>query len=133
MGPLLASMTAAILGLMAVLAGQPSPGFLGKPSDASIRVVTWNVYNSSIFPQDGEAVDVSAANRAGQFARVLRALKPDVLCLQQVPENAARSAALVDHILPLPDGSTWQAHSAVDTVIVSRFRLSARDQGRGDR
>ncbi len=129
MGPLLASMTAAILGLTAVLAAQASPGFLGRPSEASIRVVTWNVYDSSIFPQDGEAVDVSAANRPGQFARVLRALKPDVLCLQQVPESAARSAALVDHILPLPDGSTWQAHSAVDTVIVSRFRVSARDQG----
>jgi endonuclease/exonuclease/phosphatase family metal-dependent hydrolase len=129
MGQHLVSMTAAILSVTAVLGAQPSSRFLGKPAAASVRVLTWNIYRSSIFPQDGEAVDVSASTRPAQFARVLRALKPDVLCLQQVTESGARSAALVNHILPLSDGKSWQAHSAVDTVILSRFSISGRAAG----
>ena len=127
---LFASMTMAILVVTASLAAQPARGFLRKPADAAIRVLTWNVYRDSIFPPDGETVDVSAANRPAQFARVLQALRPDVLCLQQVTMSSARSAALVDRILPLGEGKTWQAHSAEDTVIVSRFDLSARGEGR---
>lgn len=46
--------------------------------------------------------------------------------------GAARSAALVDEILPLLDGQTWQAHDKVDTVIVSRFRLRAIGAGQVD-
>lgn len=130
MGPLLVSMTMAILVVTTSLAAQPARGFLRKPADAAIRVLTWNVYRDTIFPPDGETVDVSAANRPAQFARVLQALRPDVLCLQQVTLSSARSAGLVDGILPLGEGKTWQAHSAEDTVIVSRFNLSARSEGR---
>jgi endonuclease/exonuclease/phosphatase family metal-dependent hydrolase len=129
MAQLFASMTTAILGVTAVLAAQPAHGFLAKPAGAAIRVLTWNVYRSSIFPQEGEVVDVSAANRPAQFARVLRALRTDVVCLQEVTVSVARSAALINHILALPDGKIWQAHSAVDTVIVSRFNLAARAEG----
>src|SRR4029453_4153967 len=129
MAQILVSMTSATLCLTAVLAGEPAHKFLAKPTNAAIRILTWNVYRSSIFPQDGEAVDVSAANRPAQFARVLKALRPDVVCLQEVMVNVARSAALVNNILPLPDNNTWQAHSAVDTVILSRFNLSARAEG----
>jgi endonuclease/exonuclease/phosphatase family metal-dependent hydrolase len=128
-GQFFASMTAAIVGATAILAAQPTDGFLAKPTDAAIRVLTWNVYHGSIFPKDGEVVDVAAANRPAQFARVLRALKPDVVCLQEVTVSVARSAALVNQILPLPDGKTWQAHGAMDTVIVSRFDLTARTEG----
>ena len=129
-------MIAAIVALTAVLALQPARGFLSKPDAAAIRVLTWNVYRDSIFPPVGQAVDASAANRPAQFARVLQALRPDVLCLQQVTMDAARSAALVNEILPLADGATWQAHAAEDTVIVSRFGISARSEGHvenGDR
>lgn len=129
MAQILVSMTSATLCLTAVLAGEPAHKFLGKPTNAAIRILTWNVYRSSIFPQDGEVVDVSAANRPAQFARVLKALRPDVVCLQEVTVNVARTAALVNNILPLPDNNTWQAHSAVDTVILSRFNLSARAEG----
>lgn len=132
MSQLLVSMTAAILCVTGVLGAQPSSRFLGKPTGAAIRVVSWNIYRSSIFPQNGEAVDASANTRPAQFARVLRALKPDVLCLQQVTESEARSAALVNHVLPLSDGKSWQAHSAVDTVILSRFSITARAAGEVD-
>ena len=129
-------MTAAIVALTAVLALQPARAFLSKPDAGAIRLLTWNVYRDSIFPPAGQPVDASAANRPAQFARVLQALRPDVLCLQQVTMDAARSAALVNEILPLPDGATWQAHAAEDTVIVSRFGINARSDGHvesGDR
>jgi len=129
-------MNLAVVVLTTVLGAQPVPGFLLKPQAGAIRVMTWNIYRDSVFPADGEQVDASAASRPAQFARVLQALQPDVLCLQQVTVGAARSAALVNSILPLPDGGSWQAHGAEDTVIVSRFRISARSEGRvenGDR
>jgi endonuclease/exonuclease/phosphatase family metal-dependent hydrolase len=122
-------LTTAILGVTAVLAAQQVHGFLARPAGTSIRVLTWNVYRSSIFPPDGEAVDLVASNRPAQFARVLRALQPDVVCLQEVTMAVARTAALVNYILPLPTGHTWQAYAAEDTVIVSRFDLGARAEG----
>jgi endonuclease/exonuclease/phosphatase family metal-dependent hydrolase len=127
----------AIVGWGAVsVTAQPTHGFLSKPTTEAIRVLTWNVYRNSIIPSSSQAVDVAGASRPSRFARVLRALQPDVVCLQEVTVGAQRSAALVDQILPLGSGRTWQAHGAVDTVIVSRFRLGARDEGHveeGDR
>jgi endonuclease/exonuclease/phosphatase family metal-dependent hydrolase len=123
------SLTTAILALTALLAVQPVHGFLSRPTGASIRVLTWNVYRSSIFPKDGEAVDPAADTRPAQFARVLRAVQPDVVCLQEVTMDVARTKALVNYILPLPAGHTWQAYAAEDTVIVSRFDLGARAEG----
>ena len=122
-------MTAAIVALTAVLAAQPARTFLQKPEAGAIRVLTWNIYRDSIFPPEGEAVDASAATRTAQFARVVQALEPDVLCLQQVTVGAARSAALVNSILPLPDGTSWRAHGAEDTVILSRFDIAATSEG----
>jgi endonuclease/exonuclease/phosphatase family metal-dependent hydrolase len=129
MGRFFVSITTAILGAATIVAAQSPHTFLVQPPRAALRVLTWNVSRSSIFPQEGEVVDISAANRPAQFARVLRALRPDVLCLQEVTVSVTRSAALVNHILPLPDGQSWQAHSGVDTVIISRFKLSARSEG----
>ena len=129
MARLLVSVTTAIVGLTALLGAQPAHGFLARPAGTSIRVVTWNIYRSSIFPPYGEAVDLAGASRPSQFARVLRALHPDIVCLQEVTMDVARTKALINHILPLPDGHTWQAYAAEDTVIVSRFDLAARAEG----
>jgi endonuclease/exonuclease/phosphatase family metal-dependent hydrolase len=129
MARLLVSVTTAILGLTALLGAQPAHDFLSRPVSASIRVVTWNIYRSSIFPPEGEEVDLNGATRPARFARVVRALHPDVVCLQEVTVDVARSAGLLDSILPLPDGHAWQAFAAEDTVIVSRFDLAARAEG----
>jgi endonuclease/exonuclease/phosphatase family metal-dependent hydrolase len=131
MGLLSLARTTAIVGWVAlVVTGQPTQGFLSKPTTDAIRVLTWNVYRNSIIPPANQVADVAGANRPAQFARVLRALQPDVACLQEVTVSAQRSAALVDQILPLQNGRTWRAHGAVDTVIVSRFDLGARGEGR---
>ena len=125
-------MTTALVAATAVLAAQPNRGFLDRPADTAIRVMTWNVYRNSVFPPEGELVDMTAATRPAQFARILRAVRPDVVCLQDITESTERSAALVSHILALPAGQAWQAHAAVDTVIVSRFGLRARARGQVD-
>src|SRR4029453_14575459 len=115
MGQILFALTTAVVGAAALLVtGQPTQGFLGKPTTKALRVLTWNVYHNSIVPPDDQVADVAGAGRPAQFARVLRALQPDVACLQEVTATPQRSAALVDHILPLQDGRTWQAHGAVD-------------------
>lgn len=97
-------------------------------------MLTWNVYRNSIVTSGNEAAkDLS---RTARFARVLKALQPDVVCLQEVTAGARRSAALVDRILPLGKGSRWQGHGEVDTVIVSRFPIGQRSGGHveaGDR
>ena len=128
MGQLLLSTTTAIFVLSAVLFPfQPARGFLNKPTADAIRVLTWNVYHNSIMPAEGSVGD--GATRPAQFARVVRAVQPDVVCLQEVTSGFQRSAALLDEILPLGSGRTWQAHGALDTVIVSRFSLGARGEG----
>ena len=128
MGQLLLSTTTAIFVLSAVsFSLQPTRGFLNKPTAAAIRVLTWNVYHNSIIPADGSIGD--GATRPAQFARVVRAVQPDVVCLQEVTSGVERSAALLNEILPLGNGRAWQAHGALDTVIVSRFSLGARGEG----
>jgi len=130
-------LTAALLVLTAAPRAQPTArSFLDKPSPEAVRVLTWNVYHDSIFPADGERVDATAADRPARFARILRAVQPDIVCLQQIDTGAARSAALFNEVAPRPDGEAWQAHSAIDTAIVTRFPIAGRDEGRveeGDR
>jgi endonuclease/exonuclease/phosphatase family metal-dependent hydrolase len=130
MGQFLLALTTAVAGAVALLVtGQPVQGFLGKPTPNALRVLTWNVYHNSIVPPDDQVADVAGAGRPAQFARVLRALQPDVACLQEVTSPPQRSAALFDQILPLQNGRSWQAHGAVDTVILTRYELGARGEG----
>lgn len=126
---MLRAMMVLMLSATAFLAAAPDHRFLDRTNNGAIRVLTWNIYRDSIFPPAGEVVDVAAANRPAQFARVLRAINPDVICLQQVDVGAERSATLVGEILPLPDGRAWQAHTAIDTVILSRYDIIGRDGG----
>ncbi len=130
MGRLLLSLTAAVLGVAAASGSTAEvPDFLQKAAPDAIRILSWNVYRDSVFPEHGHHVDDDGTDRPARFARVLRAVKPDVLCLQAVTRGAPRTAVLIRHILPLPDGGSWQAQAGLDTVIVSRFPLGARGQG----
>jgi endonuclease/exonuclease/phosphatase family metal-dependent hydrolase len=128
-GRLVASLVAAIVAATALVSSQAARGFLARPSPAAIRILTWNVYRNTIFPTEGEDVDVAAATRPARFARVMRALRPDVVCLQEITAGVERTASLMNHVLPATDGRTWQAFGAEDTVILSRFDIVGRDQG----
>ncbi len=74
----------------------------------------------SIFPPDGK--------RHSGFARIVRAVSPDVLALQEVnPAEMDRLAEMMDRILPLGQSRRWQIHGAADNVIISRYPLRLRD------
>jgi len=128
-GRLVASFAFAILTATALVSGQGAHGFLARPSAAAIRILTWNVYRNTIFPTEGEDVDVAAATPPAQFARVMRALRPDVVCLQEITAAVERTASLMNPVLPAPDGRTWQAFGSEDTVILSRFDIVGHDEG----
>ena len=65
-----------------------------------IRVMTWNVGSNEVMPPPAAPPDPAADGRLGQFARVLRAVRPDVLCLQQVTRGPRDVAAFVAAVLP---------------------------------
>lgn len=95
---------------------------LSKAAPEAVRVMTWNT-GDAIFPgADGD--------RSAEFARVLRALEPDVVCLQEVERGDAAAAELLDSILPLADGKTWEHHGYLGNVILSRSALTRRGSGK---
>lgn len=116
-----------------LLAQALGPDFLRKPSSEAVRVMTWNIGSRSVFPKDDVAVDVGGVGRPAQFARVMRALQPDVVCLQEAESVAGRAASLFDQILPLGTDVRWQEHTVLGNTIMSRFGLNARAEQRFDR
>jgi endonuclease/exonuclease/phosphatase family metal-dependent hydrolase len=81
-----------------------------------VRVLSWNVKFGSIFPPDG--------NRHAGFARIVRAVNPDVLVLQEVdPRETERLGRMMDRIISLGHSRFWQIHGASDNVIISRYPI----------
>jgi endonuclease/exonuclease/phosphatase family metal-dependent hydrolase len=108
--------------------GTPPRTFLDRPPATAFRLVCYNVKWNSIFPE----VD---ARRAARFARVVQALNPDILALQEIgmhPQDRGQPGSrkwkaddvikLMNFALPLTDGA-WQAYQGKDSVIVSRCPL----------
>ena len=110
--------------------GQPTGTFIDRPAGADVRLVSFNILWNNIF------VETNAQN-ADRFVRIMRALNPDVLALQEIgvtswmlkdnPNarhwNADDVAYLMDTILPLANGAHWQAFMGSDCVLVSRYPL----------
>ena len=86
-----------------------------------LRFMSWNVKFGSIFPPEGR--------RHVGFARIVRAVNPDVLILQEVnPREADRLAQMMDRIIPLGHSRLWEVHGSSDNVIISRYTLLQRDR-----
>ena len=106
------------------IAAEPDGGFFldrAKDPRFDVRVLNWNIWRSSVF----------AGVRKESFARIVRAVRPDLICLQEIdPENARDLAPLMDRLLPLENGLHWQSHFAtnLDSVIASRYPLLRRTQ-----
>lgn len=109
--------------------GRPTGTFLDRQQPTDLRLVTYNVLWNSVF------ADVNA-ELAARFARVIVALDPDILGLQEIgvhpqerrqPGAARRSAAdvaaLLNTIAPLPGGASWHAFQGSSNVIASRYAL----------
>lgn len=107
---------------------KPSFGieFLKKASPEQIRVMSFNVGWDSIFPDDDPQNDPWRQDSSGaEFARILKAVEPDILCLQEINpvRDPQQVGDLLDAALPLDDDQTWQTHSGQDNVIAARFKL----------
>jgi endonuclease/exonuclease/phosphatase family metal-dependent hydrolase len=112
-----------------VILGRPTGTFIDREDLLDLRLVCYNVGWNSIFP------DVSA-NAAAKFARLMPALNPDILALQEVglhPQDRDKSDArkwtaddvvkLMNQIAPLPKGATWHGWQGSDCVTVSKYPL----------
>ena len=102
--------------------------FLAKPGPGTVRVMSYNVNWDSIFPPlDEENHDLRSASRGMAFRRIVAAVQPDIVCLQEI--NPERDPQQVGDILAevlSPEGDeTWTATSARDSVIASRFPVVA--------
>jgi len=99
----------------------PAGTFLDKFHTDDLRIVTYNVYRDSIFSRSAEDPTDE------RFARMVQALQPDVLNLQEIYGHSAQQVAdLMGTILPLSDGGQWHTHRASDNVTVSRFPFLSR-------
>jgi endonuclease/exonuclease/phosphatase family metal-dependent hydrolase len=103
----------------------PDASFLLK-DPASIRVMTYNVNWDSIFPDDDpQNHDFRSFSRVDAFGRILKTIKPDILCLQEI--NDRRSPRdIADYIGQASgpsEGEVWHVVHASDDVIASRFAL----------
>lgn len=104
----------------------PYTGFLDKPAD-SVRVVSYNVNWDSIFPPDDpKNHELREFDRQAAFKRIMLALQPDVLCLQEI--NYLRGTqAMEDFFNQLFGGSeSWQVVKERDTLVASRFPLRSK-------
>jgi endonuclease/exonuclease/phosphatase family metal-dependent hydrolase len=97
---------------------QSTGTFIDRLRPTDLRVVSYNVYFDSVF----DDVDLVQADK---FARVMNALEPDVLNLQEIYDHSAADVvALMNSVLPLPDDATWFAVKGYDNILVSKYPLS---------
>ena len=82
--------------------------------------MSWNVKLSSILPPNGV--------RNESFARIVRAIDPDVIALQEVmaPNLEAQLTRLMNGYIPLEGNRSWQVHTVSDNVIISRYPMRWR-------
>ncbi len=108
---------------------RPTGTFLDREDPAALRLLNYNIKWNSIF------MDVDPRH-AQRFARVLRAVDPDVVALQEIgihPNDRGKAgvrkrradevAAVLNVVLPLPGGRTWHAYQGQSNVIAARFPL----------
>jgi endonuclease/exonuclease/phosphatase family metal-dependent hydrolase len=105
--------------------GDTGTAVFSTPGTDHLRLMTWNVGDNAVFTSWPSPADSDVDGRPGQFARVLRAVRPDVLCLQEVTSQPADVAAAVATILPVAADEAWHAHAMLDNVIASRFPLTS--------
>jgi len=114
-------------GFFAVSACAQTGTFIDRQLPSDVRVVTYNVNWDSIFPDnDPNNHSFRSFNMVQEFRRVIAALDPDVMCLQEI--NSSRNpqdvADIFDAVLPLGGGAGWQATIGYSNVIVSRYPLT---------
>lgn len=90
-------------------AGEPVS--LDRAEGTRLRVVSWNSLYTGLLDPD----------RAPHFRRVLKAVKPDVVCLQEA-WYGYETAAVMEEWLPQVDGE-WSVSAIGNQVTLSRFPI----------
>ena len=101
-------------------------GFLEKETARDIRVMSFNVGWDSIFPDDDPQNDRWRQDSSGpQFERIVKAVEPDILCLQEISplRDPQQVGDILDTLLPLDHDQKWQTTQGMDNVIASRFNF----------
>jgi len=88
-----------------------------RQHEDDLRVMSWNVRLDSVVPPNGV--------RSASFVRIVRAMNPDLIALQEVmqPDAVEKIKSLMDSQLALSDGATWSVHRVADNMLISRFPL----------
>jgi len=90
------------------------PVFLQRQDENVVRLLNWNVGVDSIF---------AGGARHESFVRIIRAVQPDVICLQEIDQHD-RIKDLMSQVTP---GQVWDSHAVADNVVISRFPLLIKD------
>jgi len=90
---------------------------LHQQQSTDVRVMSWNVKQNSILPPNGV--------RHESFARIVRAIDPDVIALQEVLRRdlVAKLTQLMNQCIPLEGGKSWQVHTFSDNALISRYPI----------
>ena len=119
--------TAALVGIMDDRVHAQTGTFIDRHMATDLRVVSYNILWDTIFPDNNPV-------QADKFERVLTALDPDILNLQEIGdpycwESCTRKRAedvrvLLNNLAPLVGGGSWYVHQGRDNVIASKYPLS---------
>jgi endonuclease/exonuclease/phosphatase family metal-dependent hydrolase len=101
--------------------------FIDRHLATDLRVMSYNVLWDTIFPERDPV-------KAAKFSRVINALNPDLLNLQEIgdpftpgwePRDATDVRNLLNTIAPLNGGATsWNVYMGGDNVIASKYPLT---------
>ncbi|MFH1745498.1 MAG: endonuclease/exonuclease/phosphatase family protein [Planctomycetota bacterium] len=99
--------------------------FIDRRQAGDLRVVSYNINWDKIFPDKSQSC-------AEKFQRVVKALDPDILNLQEIgstydegPKKTLEDVVeLMNAIDPRPDGQVWHAYKGASNVILSPYPLS---------
>jgi endonuclease/exonuclease/phosphatase family metal-dependent hydrolase len=123
----LPQLTACLILVLASTTTQAQTGtFIDRLLPTDLRVMSYNILWDSVFPDRD-------ATKAAKFSRVVNALNPDILNLQEIgltfePGWTAKTATdtrdLLNDIAPLPGGASWNVFKGSDSVIASKYPLT---------
>ena len=99
----------------------PKASIFQRHRDVDLRVMCWNVRLESVVPPNGA--------RSESFIRIVRAMNPDLIALQEImrPDSVEKVRSLMDGEFPLSDGESWNVHSVADNMLISRLPLQRTD------
>ena len=102
--------------------------FIDRWDTNDVRVVSYNAYWNSPFAPS-EDTDPTTPER---FRRMMTALQPDVLAVQEMNAGSAVAMGLLlEQIMPLANGGRWSVHQRSDNVIASRYPILSRSGSLG--